>query len=63
MSGRTALDKLKQASELDKLADGLKKRDPSTSSAIQDEANKKRKSAVKQMKKRPKKSDKKSAVI
>lgn len=63
MAGRTALEKLKQASELDKLADGLKKRDPSTSTAIQDEANKKRKAAVKQMKKRPKKAKTKASVV
>lgn len=54
MAGRSALDKLKQARELDKMSDDLKKRDPSASSALQDQANKKRKMALKQLRSKPK---------
>lgn len=54
--GRTALSKLLGAKELDKMADALKTRDPEASRQLADEANKVRKRAIRQMRRRPKKS-------
>lgn len=52
---RTALGRLGEAKELDKLADGLKKRDPTNSRRIQEQANRLRNSAVRQLARKPKK--------
>lgn len=52
---RTALGRLQEARELDKIADGLKKRDPSNARRIQEKANALRSSAVKQLGRKPKK--------
>lgn len=51
--GRDALSKLQEAKEFDTLADGLKKRDPTGSRMLQLEANRKRRMAIKQLKRRP----------
>lgn len=51
---RDAMGKIREAKELDKLADGLRKRDPSSASAFDSLAIKKRRSAVRQMRGAPK---------
>lgn len=51
---RDALGKLEEAKRLDALADGLQKRDPSAARKLQDLANKKRQTAIRQMGRRPK---------
>lgn len=52
---RTAIGRLGEAKELDKLADSLKTRDPASSRAIQEKANALRRSAIKQLGRKPKK--------
>ncbi len=52
---RDAMGKIREARELDKLADGLRKRDPASASAFDNLAIKKRKSAIRQMRGAPKK--------
>lgn len=56
--GRSALSKLADASDLNKEAAKIKKRDPESARALDDLARLKRKSAIKQMKRRPKKTNK-----
>ena len=53
--GRSALSKLADASDLNKEAQKIRKRDPESARALDDLARGKRKSAIKQMKRRPKK--------
>lgn len=52
--GRSALSKLADASDLNKEAQKIKKRDPESARELDDLARRKRKSAIKQMKRRPK---------
>jgi len=52
---RDALGRLQEAKELDKIADGIRARDPANARRIQAAANKKRASAAKQLTRRPKK--------
>ena len=52
--GRTARSKLDEARQLDKDADTLKKRDPEAASLMDGLARAKRRSAIRQMKRRPK---------
>jgi hypothetical protein len=52
--GKTAMSKLSDASLLDKEADKLRKRDPESAAALGDMAHKKRSAAIKQMRRRPK---------
>jgi len=52
---RTAIGRLSEAKELDKIADGLKVRDPANSRKIQEKANALRNSAVRQLGRKPKK--------
>lgn len=52
--GRSALSKLTDANELSREATKLKKKDPVSSRELEDLARSKRKSAIKQMKRRPK---------
>jgi hypothetical protein len=51
--GRDAISKLIEAKELDKLADGIRKRDPVNASRMDAAAKRKRASAVKQLARRP----------
>lgn len=51
--GKTAMSKFAEAKELDKQADGLRKRDPESAIAMDALAHGKRKSAIKQLKRRP----------
>ena len=51
---RDAMGKVREARELDRIADGLRKRDPGSASAFSGLAIKKRKSAIKQMRGAPK---------
>lgn len=53
--GRSALSKLGDADELSKRATALRKKDPENARALDDLARAKRKSAIKQLKRRPKK--------
>lgn len=53
--GRSALSKLADADELSKRATGLRKRDPESARELDNLARSKRKSAIKQLKRRPKK--------
>lgn len=50
---RDALGKLQEASTLNKEADKLRKRDPSSALALDSLASAKRRSAIKQMRRRP----------
>lgn len=51
---RDALGKLQEAKALDALADGLRKRDPAAAGQLDAAAKAKRRSAVKQLRRRPK---------
>ncbi len=51
---RDAMGKIREARELDKMADGLRKRDPSSATQFDNLAHGKRRSAIKQMKGAPK---------
>lgn len=51
--GRTAMSKFREAKELDKQADGLRKRDAESAIAIDALAHAKRKSAIRQMRRKP----------
>lgn len=51
---RTAMGKLGEADELNKTATKIRKRDPESARALDDLARGKRKSAIRQMKRRPK---------
>lgn len=51
---REAMGKIREAKELDKIADGLRKRDPTSAAAFDSLAIKKRRSAIKQMRRAPK---------
>lgn len=51
---RTAMGKLTEADELNKTATKIRKRDPESARALDDLARGKRKSAIRQMKRRPK---------
>lgn len=51
--GRSALSKLSEASDLNKEANKIRKRDPESARSLDDLARNKRKSAIKQMKHRP----------
>jgi len=53
--GRSALSKLADANEFSKEASKLRKRDPVSARELEDVARAKRKSAIRQMKRRPKK--------
>lgn len=52
--GRDAMSKFVEAKELDKQADALRKRDPVAAVAMDSLARTKRRSAIKQMRRRPK---------
>lgn len=52
--GRSALSKLADADDLNKSATRIRKRDPENARALDDLARSKRKSAIKQMRRRPK---------
>lgn len=52
--GRSAIEKLREATEIDKQADKLRKRDASSAAALDGLARQKRASAIRQMKRRPK---------
>jgi len=52
--GRTASSKLSEARQMDKDADALRKRDPEAAIALDGIARAKRRSAIRQMKRRPK---------
>jgi len=49
------MSKMREADELDKTATRINKRDPESSGQLKDLARSKRKSAIRQMKRRPKK--------
>lgn len=51
---KTAIGKLAEADELDKTATRIKRRDPESAQSLKDLARAKRKSAIKQMRRRPK---------
>ena len=51
---RTALGKLGEADELNKTATRIRKRDPESARSLDDLARTKRRSAIKQLKRRPK---------
>ena len=61
--GRTARSKLDEARQLDKDADALKKRDPEAASLMDGLARTKRRSAIRQMKRRPKRKGSGSRVV
>jgi len=52
---RDALGKLAEAKQLDALADGLRKRDPAAAAQLDNAAKAKRRSGIKQLRRRPKK--------
>lgn len=58
---RSAMGKLAEADELNKTAQKIRKRDSESARQLDDLARSKRKSAIKQMKRRPKKG--KSSVV
>lgn len=60
---RTALGRLQEAKELDKLADGLRKRDPPNARKIQEQANRLRSSAVRQLGRKPRRSGTKGPSV
>lgn len=51
--GRDAMSKFAEAKELDKQADGLRKRDPGAAVSMDNLARAKRRSAIKQMRRKP----------
>ena len=51
--GRSALSKLREADEMSKEADKLRKRDPGNASSLDDVASKKRSQAIKQWRRHP----------
>lgn len=62
--GRDAMSKFAEAKELDKQADSLRKRDPAAAVQMDNLARSKRRSAIKQMRRRPKaKGGNKPAVV
>lgn len=52
--GRNAMSKLAEADDLNKTATRIRKRDPDNARALDDLAHSKRRSAIRQMKRRPK---------
>lgn len=61
--GRDALSKLGEANSLNKEADKLRKRDPGAAVALDNLASKKRRSAIKQMNRRPKRKGASKVVL
>lgn len=61
--GRTASSKLAEARQLDKDSDALKKRDPEASVALATLAHAKRNSAIRQMKRKPKRQTRSREVL
>ena len=61
--GRSAMSKLSEASELNKEAGKIRKRDPESARSLDDLARIKRKSAIKQMKRRPRRNKKATRVL
>ncbi|MBA7687210.1 hypothetical protein ES703_95671 [subsurface metagenome] len=51
--GRSALSKLREADEMSKEADKIRKRDPGNASSLDDVASKKRSQAIKQWRRHP----------
>jgi len=60
---RTALGKLGEADELNKTATKIRKRDPESARSLDDLARAKRRSAIKQLKRRPKRRGSSSRAV
>ena len=60
---RTAMGKLAEADDLNKTATKIRKRDPDNARKLDDLAHTKRNSAIKQMKRRPKRTKANRAVL
>jgi len=60
---RTAMGKLSEADDLNKTAQRIRKRDPESARQLDDLARTKRRSAIKQLRRRPKRAGLSRAVI
>jgi hypothetical protein len=61
--GRDAMSKFSEAKELDKQADALRKRDPGAAVSMDNLARRKRRQAIRQMNRRPKRSGGNKLVV